>query len=97
MKINEIKVGMSNVTLQAKVIEVSPTRDVQTRYGPRSVADAILEDDTGQISLSLWEDDINSVSAGDVVNIAGAYVTQFRDKLQLNVPRRSGRIQVIKE
>lgn len=96
MKISEIKVGMSNVTIQAKVVDISPTRDVQTRYGLRSVADAILEDDTGRISLSLWEDDINSVSVGDIVNISGAYVTQFRDKLQLNVPRRSGRIQVIK-
>jgi replication factor A1 len=97
MKINEIKTGMSNVALQAKVIEVSPTRDVQTRYGPKSVADAILEDDTGQISLSLWEDNINSVSMGDVVNVSGAYVTQFRDKVQLNVPKKSGSIQVVKE
>lgn len=97
MKINEIKAGMSNVAIQAKVIEVSPTRDVQTRYGPKRVADAILEDDTGQISLSLWEDNINSVSTGDTVNVSGAYVTQFRDKVQLNVPRKAGSIQIVKE
>ena len=97
MKINEIKSGMSNVSLQAKVIDKSEVRGVQTRYGPKSVADVILEDDTGQISLSLWEDDIKSVEVGDMVEIKGAYTTQFRDKLQLNVPRRSGKIEVLKK
>lgn len=96
MKISDVKAGMSNVTLQAKVIDISETRDVQTRYGPRTVADAILEDDTGQIGLSLWENQINSVAIGDMVNVTGAYVTQFRDKLQLNIPR-AGRLEVIKE
>lgn len=96
MKINEVKRGLSNISLQAKVIDVSESREVQTRFGKRNVADAILEDDTGQISLTLWEDKINSVAAGDTVNIEGAYVTEFRDKLQLNIPR-SGKVEVVKE
>ena len=95
MKISDIKVGMSNVNLQAKVVEISETRDVQTRYGPKTVADATLEDETGKIALSLWEKQIDAVSVGDKVNIKGAYVTRFRDKLQLNIPR-SGRIEVLK-
>jgi len=95
MKISDIKVGMSNVNLQAKVVEISETRDVQTRYGPKTVADATLEDETGKIALSLWEKQIDAVSVGDKINIKGAYVTRFRDKLQLNIPR-SGRIEVLK-
>ena len=94
MKIADVKVGLSNVTLQAKVVDISETRDVQTKYGPRSVADAILEDDTGQISLSLWENQINSVSVGDTVSVAGAYVTQFREKVQLNIPK-NGKLEVV--
>lgn len=96
MKIDEIKRGMSNITLQAKVIDISERREVQTRYGKRSVADALLEDDTGQISLSLWEDKIDAIAVGDTINITGAFTTEFRDKLQLNVPR-TGKIEIIKE
>jgi ssDNA-binding replication factor A large subunit len=95
MKINEIKTGMNNVDLQAKVVDLSETREVQTRYGRRSVADATLEDDTGQISLTLWGDKINSVAVGDTVNVTGAFVTRFRDKLQLNIPK-SGKLEVVK-
>lgn len=94
MKIGEIKRGMSNVSLEAKVIDISETRDVMTRFGRRSVADALIEDETGQISVSLWQDQIDRVSVGDMISITGAFVTEFRGKLQLNVPR-SGRIQVI--
>jgi replication factor A1 len=95
MKIGDIVAGMSNVSVEAKVISISESRDVQTRYGPRKVADAIIEDETGQIILSLWEKQISSVAVGDKIRVIGAYVTKFRDKLQLNIPK-SGRLEVLK-
>jgi ssDNA-binding replication factor A large subunit len=95
MKISDIAAGMSNVSVEAKVVDISESRDVQTRYGPRTVADATLEDETGQIIVSLWEKQINSVAVGDRVRVVGAYVTKFRDKLQLNIPK-SGRLEVLK-
>jgi len=96
MKIADIKLGLSGIIVEAKVVEIGESRDVNTKYGVKTVADAILEDDTGQIKLSLWEDQINSVSVGDNVAVRGAYVTQFRDTLQLNIPR-SGKLEVVKQ
>jgi ssDNA-binding replication factor A large subunit len=96
MKISEIKRGSSDISIQAKVIDISDSRDVQTKYGKRSVADATLEDDSGQISLTLWEEKIGSIKVGDMISIGGAYVTEFRDKLQLNIPR-TGKIEIVKE
>lgn len=95
MKIKDIKVGMNNISVEGKITEISETRDVQTKYGRRSVADATIEDETGSVSLSLWENQIDSVSVGDRVLISGAFVTQFKDKLQLNIPR-SGKLEVLK-
>jgi len=95
VKINEIKRGMSNITIEAKIVEISPPRQVQTKFGVRSVADATLEDESGQISLTLWEGNINSVRVGDKVSISGAYTTEFRDKLQLNIPK-VGKLEVVK-
>ena len=96
MKINKIKRGMSGISITAKIIDISDPRDVQTKYGRRSVADAVLEDETGQIGMSLWENQINSVAVGDTVTVSGAYVTEFRDKLQLSIPK-TGRIEINKE
>lgn len=93
MKINEIKLGMSVVSTEGKIIAKSEPRRVRTRYGPRSVADAELEDETGTINLSLWEQQIEIVDVGDIMKINGAYVTEFINQLQLNIPR-SGVLEV---
>ena len=87
MKIQEIKRGMSMVSTEGTIRAKSEPRRVQTRYGTRSVADVELEDDTGTIQLSLWEQQIDLVAVGDLVSINGAYVTEFRNQLQLSIPR----------
>jgi replication factor A1 len=96
MKINEIKRGMSGISVEGKITDISEPRRVSTHYGQRSVADATLEDEKGSIKLSLWEERINAVSIGDKVTVSGAYVTEFRNQLQLNIPK-SGKLEIIKE
>ena len=55
MKISELKLGMSNIKLKAKVIEISEPRNVRTKFGYQTrVATATLEDETGRIPLTLW-------------------------------------------
>lgn len=93
MKISEIQRGMSNVSVEGKIIDISEVREVNTRYGKKSVADATIEDDSGQIKLTLWEDQIQSIRVGDKVTVTGGYVTEFRDVVQLNIPR-SGKLEV---
>ena len=93
MKISEIKRGMSDITVEGKVTDKTEARRVQTRYGQRSVCDATLEDETGAIKLSLWEEAIDMVNIGDKIRVDGVYVTEFRNQLQLNMPR-SGKLEV---
>ena len=94
LKINEIEPGMNVESVEGSIMEKSEPRSVNTRYGNRSVADVKLEDETGTIKLSLWEEKIDLVNVGDIVSITGAYVTVYRDEIQLNIPR-SGTIEVM--
>ncbi len=95
MKIADLEEGMSNVSVEGKIMEISEKREVQTKYGKRNVANAVLEDESGEISLNLWQEQIDEVKVGDRVSIKGAFVTKFKDKLQLNIPR-SGKIEVVR-
>lgn len=92
-KINQVTSDMNDVSVEATVVEVSDTRDVNTRYGPRKVATAVIEDESGRINLTLWEDQIKKVEQGKKVKIAGAYVTEWNDQLQLNMGK-SGTLTV---
>jgi replication factor A1 len=89
MKINELKLGMNDISLKAKVTEVSEPRNVKTRYGyDTKVADAMIEDDTGKIKLTLWGKQTEDIGEGDTLEIKGGYVSEFMGEIQLNVPRK---------
>lgn len=87
MNISEIQLDNKDVSVEAKVVKVSEPRVVNTRFGQRKVATATLEDKTGQIDLSLWEDQISKVEEGKKVKITGAFVREWQDKLQLSLSR----------
>jgi len=94
MKIAELKVGMNNVDIEAVVIEKSEVRTVQTKYGFREVCDFLIQDETGKIYLTLWEKNIQKIKVGDRIKIEKAFVSQFKNKKQLNIPK-NGKVEVL--
>lgn len=89
MKIKDLRNGMKRVDVEAKVIEKTETREVRSRYKNETyrVATVIVSDDTGQIKLTLWNDQIEQVNENNTVKIENGYVTSFRGEIQLNVGR----------
>lgn len=88
-KIEEINQDTKNVEIEASVVEISEPRTVNTRFGPRQVATAVIEDETGRINLTLWEKQIETVKSASKVKIVGAYVTEWNGNLQLNLSKQS--------
>ncbi len=77
---------MRKVDVEANVIEKSDAREVRSRYTNETyrVADATIEDETGTITLTLWNEQVEQVNVGDRVKIENGYIKSFRDVLQLN-------------
>jgi replication factor A1 len=94
MKISELKAGDPNVEVKGKIIEVGESRNVNTRFGASTVADAIIKDETGQIKLTLWRDQISKVKSGDEVEIIGGYVKEWNGELQLGIGK-NGELKVL--
>jgi replication factor A1 len=85
-QIRDLRTGMKQVSLRAKIVEIARPTLVFTRFGNyASVANALLEDRTGTIKLCLWNEQITSVSPGDTVQIENARVSMFRGERQLRV------------
>jgi replication factor A1 len=86
MKISELKAGMRNVSVEAKVDSVGEPRTVNLRAGgTNTVADAIVSDESGSIKLSLWGDDINKIQAGDRISIENGYINTFKGENSINI------------
>ena len=86
MKIKDLRDGSRRVDVEATVIQKSDSRVVKSRYRDETyqIADAIIEDDTGTIKFTLWNEQIDQVNIGDRVKIMNGYVTSFRGEIQLN-------------
>ncbi len=97
-KISELRKGLKAINLKAKVIEKSPTKEVFSRNGRKlRLSNVKISDGSGDIKLTLWNEQIGLVSEGDTVKIHNANVKTFRGEKLLNVSSRSGKIDVIKK
>ena len=89
MDISEITKDSRDVSVNAHVVEVGEPREVNTKFGPREVADAIIEDKTGRINLTLWQENIDKVREAKKVKIENAYVRVWNNNLNLNISKDS--------
>ena len=95
-RIADLQIGLKHVNIEAKVIDKSEVRAVESRDGlPLAVCSATLSDGTGQIRLPLWNNQINSVAKNDTVAIREATVRYFRGEMQLSLPRKTGSISIV--
>jgi replication factor A1 len=87
--IKDLHIGMKQINLKAKVLEIAKPTLVFTRFGNyASVANALISDDTGTINLCLWNEQMETVSAGKMIQIENANVSAFRGEKQLRVGKK---------
>lgn len=85
---------MDRVTVSGRITYIGIKKIVKTRFGEAPVARAILEDDTGEIALNLWREQIDLVKERDAIRVENGFMRTYQGKLELNVGSR-GRIVVV--
>lgn len=95
MDIKDLRDGMRRVDAEGEISEMADPRTVNLKTGDQArVADCTLKDETGEIKLSLWDDQIDQVRLGSRVRITNGYTNSFRGEVRLNVGRY-GRLEVV--
>lgn len=84
MKISELKAGQGKVDIEVKVKEKKEPRTIE-KYGKElKLCNTIVTDDSGDISMTLWNDDVDKVNQGDTLKITNGYVSEFNGQKQLS-------------
>ena len=97
LHIRDLRTGMKQVNLKAKVLEIARPTLVFTRFGNyASVANALIADETGTIKLCLWNEQIKSISIGATVQIENARVSMFRGERQLRIGK-NGILSIVED
>ena len=94
MKISELKAQTGDNEVEGVIIDVQPAR-IFNKFGKEGrVANAKLQDDSGTITLSLWNEQVDQVKIGDRVKISKGWVGDWQGNLQLSTGK-FGTLEVI--
>jgi replication factor A1 len=85
--VEELSPESDDVEITGTIKELPTPRAISTQYGQKRIVTAVFEDDTGEIDLTLWEEEIDAIEEGAEVHITGAYVREWADTIQLNIGR----------
>jgi replication factor A1 len=95
--IRDLRSGMKQVNLKARVLEIPRPKLVFTRFGNyASVANALIADETGTVRLCLWNEQIDSIAIGDTIQVQNARMSTFRGERQLNIGK-NGTVSSVKD
>ncbi|MFX1295480.1 MAG: hypothetical protein ACFFD2_11610 [Promethearchaeota archaeon] len=87
MKIKELSPGLRKIEVIVKVVKKNLPRSVFVKRDGKKheVADLIVGDETGTVTMSLWDEMIDQIQESDVIQISNGYVGEFGGKIQLNI------------
>ena len=94
MQVKDLKPKQGNVDITVDVVDVGDPREFQKFGKVGKVATAIAKDETGDIKMSLWNDDVDKVKAGDKVKLTNGYVNEWQGEMQLTTGSM-GKLEVV--
>ena len=83
--VKDMTENSKNVNATLKVIEIGEVKDIKSQYGDKRVCEVKVADATGSILLSLWDDQIGKIAAGDSISIQNGYISVVRNSMRLNI------------
>src|SRR3989344_5494775 len=95
MNVKDLEPKQGNVDIVLDIVEVSPPREFSKFGRTGKVANVIAKDHLGdEIKITLWNDQIETVKAGDKVHIKNGYVNEWQGEKQLTTGK-FGTLEVV--
>ncbi len=97
MKVRDLRAEAKVDSLELRIQEKGTARDFSSRSGSTGkVCDAKAVDDENQeVSVSLWNDEIQRVQVNDRIRITNGWAREWRGNLQVSAGRY-GKLEVLR-
>ena len=87
MKVKDLKPRMAVDEITLEVVSKGEVRGFASERGTGKVCNCAAKDDSGEISLTLWNEQCEQVNEGDSVKIESGWVSEFRGEKQVSTGR----------
>jgi replication factor A1 len=94
MEIKDLQPKQGSVEVVGEVIEKGDIREFEKFGKSGRVCNAKIKDASGEIKLSLWNEQIDQVNVGDTVKITNGYVNEWQGELQLTTGK-FGNLEIV--
>lgn len=96
MEVKDVQPNQGNIDLVLIVTEKGDTRTFEKFGKTGSVCNAKVKDDSGEIKLTLWNEDIDKVSVGDKIHLKNGWCSEYQGERQLS-SGKFGEIEVLEK
>ena len=94
MDIAKIQAKQGKIDVEGEIVSKDNPREFE-KFGKRiRVCNCKLKDDSGKITLTLWNEEIDKVDVGNNVKIINGYCSEFQGEKQLSAGK-FGKLEVI--
>lgn len=96
MAIKELQARQGQVDLVADVLSKDSVREFE-KFGKKGrVCNAKIKDATGEITLTLWNDQVDLVKVGSKIHIINGWVSEWQGEKQLSTGK-FGQLEIVEE
>ena len=83
MKISELQ-PKGKAELTAEVVDLGEIRTFNKSGKEGRVLNAKIKDDSGEVTLTLWNDEVDKVKKGSKISLKNGYVSEYQGELQVS-------------
>lgn len=94
MKVKELKDKGQVDEITIKITAKEEVKDV--RGGTLKMCNCTGEDETGSVTVTLWQADTEKVNVGDTIKITKGWSQNYQDKMQVS-SGRFGKLEIVGE
>jgi len=94
VQIKDLEVRQGDVDIVVEVTDKAEVREFEKFGRSGRVCSATAKDETGEIKLTLWNDDVDKINVGDKVHLTNGYVNEFQGEKQLTTGK-FGKMEVV--
>jgi len=94
MEVKDLQAKQGKVDIVLEIVSKDGVREFSKFGTVGRVCNAMGKDATGEVKITLWNDDIDKVKVGDKIHVVNGYVGEWQGELQLS-SGRYGSIEVV--
>ena len=87
MQVKDLEVRKAVDNIELEVVDMDEPRDWSNARGSGRVVNVKVKDDTGEVNMTLWNQDVDKVKKGDKIVVENGWCGEYQGEKQLSTGR----------